>query len=222
MHIIWKGHFCFQITALQKKGERILITTDPLLDGNGFKGSILKSDILLFTRFPEKIRVKKGIFGNAFVIRGPGEYEIKEIFAQGVYSLDDDLDDDLENNDSKGLVQPGVARASFYVIEAEGMRICHLGNMRQKELTEDQLDVFGNIDILMLPIDRVDSAGVAKIISQIEPRVVIPMGYQVSEKEKLSQFLKAVGETAVQPQDKLVLKKKDLPLEGMKIVVLNP
>jgi len=147
MHITWKGQFRFQILASQNKGEQIKINIDT-----------------------DKITV------DDFVIDAPGEYEIKDIFIQGI------------NSD--------------YLIEAEGMRIVYL-------LKGERPDEFGEVDILLVPSDK------SKLVSQIEPRIVIPMG------EGINNFLKAMGKKSIQPQPKLLIKKKDLPKEEMAIVVLK-
>lgn len=163
MHIIWKGQFRFQLITAPVKGEQVYINIDS-----------------------PKVELKTG--DGPFFIDGPGEYEIKDIFLQGI---------------------PAGPQNTIYTIEAEGIRLCYLGNFDQKELTPDQLDKLGDTDILMVP------AQMAKIVSQIEPRIVIPMG------EGVNKFLKEMGRKSVQSQPKLLIKKKDLPQE-MKIVVLKP
>ena len=164
MHVVWKGHFRFQITVAPLKGEQFSITIDST-----------------------KIEVKTGA-SSLFLIDGPGEYEIKNIFLQGIFAS-------LQN--------------TIYTIEAEGIRLCYLGNFNQKELAPNQVDRIGDVDILIMPAPAV------KIISQIEPRIVIPMG------EGINKFLKEIGRKSVQSQSKLLIKKKDLP-EEMKIIILKP
>ena len=64
-----------------------------------------------------------------------------------------------------------------------------------------------------------------KIISQIEPKIVIPMHYQISKLkiklEGLEKFLKAMGVKSPENLNKLTIKKKDIPEEGMEIKVLK-
>lgn len=175
MHIIWHGQTCFQIIASRRRGEQVKIIIDPLRK--------IEADIVLLTQenYPPT---------NAFLIAGPGEYEVKGIFIQGI---------------------PTSSNNTIYTIDAEEMRLCHLGNLAQKELTPGELDKMGNIDILLVP------ASAPKIVSQVEPRIAIPMG-----EEKIDKFFKAIGQKCVESQDKLLIKKKDLPEGETKFVVLKP
>ena len=81
----------------------------------------------------------------------------------------------------------------------------------------------------MIPVGgeyTIDSSSAQKIISQIEPKIVIPMHYALPKsKEKLddvAKFLKTMGKNSVTPQDKFVVKAATLAKEGMEIVVLQP
>jgi len=67
-------------------------------------------------------------------------------------------------------------------------------------------------------------------MSQIEPRITIPMHYQIpklnppagGKLEGLDKFLKALGLKSITPENKLSIKKKDLSPEEAKIIVLKP
>lgn len=148
MHIIWKGQLRFQIIVSQNKGEQVKINID--------ESKILVDD---------------------FEINSAGEYEIKDVFIQGI------------NSD--------------YLIEAEGIRVCYLPG-------GEKADEFGEVDILLVPSDK------SKLVAQVEPRIVIPMG------DGVNNFLKAMGKKSIPAQNKLLIKKKDLPREETQIVVLRP
>ena len=70
------------------------------------------------------------------------------------------------------------------------------------------------MDVLMIPVGgegyTIDSSAAQKIISQIEPKIVIPMHYalpkQKVELDDVSKFLKTMGKNSVAPQDKFVVK----------------
>ena len=155
--------------------------------------------------------------GSPFLIQGPGEYERKDIFVQGIPSYHDDKD-----GKERG-------RNTIYTIEAEEMNLCHLGDFGEKELSPEQLEKIGDVDILMVPIGgmfTLDAKGAAKIISQIEPRIVIPMHYSLPKLkvkiDGLEPFLKEMGQKSAESQPKLLIKKKDLTAEETKVVVLTP
>jgi len=197
MNINWYGQTCFKISLSKaKEGQDIII--DPPTKDSGLRGPKLEADILLSTDSKEKIPS-----GNYFLITGPGEYDIKEIYIQGI----------------------GAQGATFYTIEAEDMKLCHLGRTTQKELTSEQIELIGEVDILFLPLGLESKTGV-KIMSQIEPKVIIPMYYKISKsKEKLDSidsFLKVLGIKNLEKTPKLSIKAKDLPREEVKIIELEP
>jgi len=217
MHIIWKGQSCFQILVAQNKGEQTSIVIDPFDESIGLRVPKLQADILLITHQHHDHNNIKAVSGNPFLIEGPGEYEIKGIFFQGISSFHDDCQGKKRGQNT------------IYTIEAEEMRVCHLGDLGQKELTSEQVENIGDIDILMLPVGGVytiNSKESQKIISQIEPKIVIPMHYLLPKlKLKLDGvdvFLKTMGQKSIEPQPKLLIKKKDFTKEGMKIVILKP
>lgn len=199
MNINWYGQTCFKITA--SKGEQINLILDPPTEDSGIRGPKLEADILLSSDPSEKI--EKGEF---FLINMPGEYDVKGISIRGIH-----------------------AQGSYiYVIEVEDMRICHLGRIHQDELSPSQLETIGDIDILMVPVGggkSLDAARAVKIMSQIEPKITIPMYYKIEKsKEKLDElrlFLKILGIEKLDKSEKLSIKKKDLPAEEAKIIVLE-
>ena len=216
MHIVWKGQSCFQITASPQKGEQVSIVIDPFDESAGLKVPSLPADILLITHDHFDHNNKKAVANNPFIIDGPGEHERKVVSIEGIPAFHDD-----KEGKERGL-------DTIYTIEAEEMRICHLGDFGQKELTPEQLEKIGDIDILMIPVGGVftiDAKEASKVIAQIEPRIVIPMHYSVPKlKIKLDgiePFLKEMGRKSVEPQEKLLVKKKDLIEEETKIVVLQ-
>lgn len=206
MNINWYGQFCFQITVIPKKGEQVSVLIDPLEEGIGLNLPKLKTDILLSTH-DGNLKLKDMVGAETFLINEPGEYETKEVFIQGV----------------------AVEKTIIYIIVAEEMRICHLGNLDIGELSSNQMDDIGEIDILLVPVGGFSAMGpekAAKIIKQIEPRIVIPMNYQLPGlKEKvgeLSQFFNEMGMESAEEQNRLSIKKKDLPLENTIITVVKP
>jgi len=218
--ITWAGQACFHISTSPSKDVQADIVIDPYGD-IGLKLPSLSADIVLMSHgHPDHNNVKavKPNDGEPFVIEGPGEYEIKGVFVRGIDSWHDD---------NQGTER---GKNTIYTIEAEDMKICHLGDLGQKELTNDQLEKIGTIDILMIPVGGVytiDASQAVKIISQIDPKIVIPMHYALPKLtvklEGLEKFLKAMGKNAAEPADKLTIKASALPKEGQtEIIVLQP
>jgi L-ascorbate metabolism protein UlaG (beta-lactamase superfamily) len=217
MNILWYGQACFQITAVPQKNSQIRIVIDPYAEEIGLKLPKLEADIALATHGHYDHNNVKAITGSPFIIEGPGEYEVKGVFVQGIHSWHD------ENQ--------GAERGSntIYTIDAEELRLCHLGDLGQSELSSEQLEKIGEVDVLMIPVGGVytiDAKGAVKIMTQIEPKITIPMHYALPKLkvrlEELDKFLKAVGVKSIAPEPKLSIKKKDLSGEEAKIIVLEP
>src|SRR3989344_4293113 len=114
-------------------------------------------------------------------------------------------------------------------LEMENMRFCHLGDFGEKELSAENEEAMGEIDVLFVPVggkDVIDPEEAVKIISELEPKIAIPMHYAISKTPikgaKIEEFLKEWGEEKISPEDKFTFKKKDLPEDGTKLVVLSP
>jgi L-ascorbate metabolism protein UlaG (beta-lactamase superfamily) len=190
---------------------------DPFSEETGLRLPKLEADIVLVTHNHQDHNNIKAVSGSPFLISGPGEYEVKNIFIQGIPSW----------HDEKGGEERG--ENTIFVLETEEMRICHLGDLGQKELTSEQLEQIGSIDILMIPIGGVYTISAKesiKIMSQIEPKIIIPMHYQIPKLklklDGLDKFLKIMGIKTIEPLNKFTIKKKDLSEEEAKIIVLKP
>ena len=154
--------------------------------------------------------------GQQLVIAGPGEYESHGVMVYGLPAWHDN---------SEGKERGAV---TMYVLESEGITVAHLGDIGQKELTEQQLEQLGKVDILMIPVGgvyTVDAAQAMGLIQQIEPRVVIPMHYAVPgltvKLDGVEKFLKAWGGKAPEPVEKWKIAKKDLPSEDVQLVIFS-
>ena len=217
MQIIWRGQSCFQILTSQAKDSQISLVIDPFGNNLGLRVPELTADIVLVTHDHDDHNNLTAVKGNPFIIDGPGEYEIKGVYIQGIPAFHD-----KDFGKERG-------RVTIYTIESEEMRICHMGDFGQKELFPEQLEDIGEVDILLIPIggnETIGSEEAQKIISQIEPKIVIPMRYLLPKlKAKLNgldKFLKIMGEKNHESLPKLTVKSKDLTTdEETKIIVLR-
>ncbi len=217
MIINWHGQSCFQIIARREKNNQVSIVIDPFSEEIGLRVPKLEADILLITHSHHDHNNIKAVSGSPFLIEGPGEYEIKEVYIQGIHSWHDEREGKERGENT------------IYTIEAEDLRLCHLGDFGQKELTEEQLEKIGEVDILMIPVGGVftiSAKEATRVMSQIEPKIIIPMHYQIPKLKKkfdgIDKFLKVVGIKSITPESKLSIKKKDIVQEEVKIVVLQP
>ncbi len=219
MTITWYGQSCFEIIAKNKEGGDTTIVIDPFSEETGLRLPKLTADVLLVSHAHFDHNNIKAVGGNPFLINSCGEYEIKDAFTRGFFAF----------HDEQGGKERG--RVIIHKIEIEGIRVCHLSDLGQKELTSEQLEQIGDVDILMVPVGgkfTIDAKGASEIISQIEPRIVVPMHYNLprsksnAELDGVDRFLKVMGEEDIAPEKKLKITAKNLPAEETKIVVLEP
>lgn len=209
MDIFPLGHSSFRL-----RGKQATVITDPY----GESGLSVKfpkhieADIVTISHEHEDHNAAHLVEGNPFIIRGPGEYEIKGISVIGVASFHD--------------AESGVARSknTMYRIEMDGVKIAHLGDIGHV-LSSLQVEQLGSIDILMVPIGgtyTVDAEKAAQIISDIEPRIIIPMHDNRSNKDLMTveQFLKQMNKEGITAVPKLTVSRDKLPSE-VQIVVLE-
>jgi len=217
MIITWYGQSCFQISSSQGKNNHVSIAIDPFDESTGLRVPKLQADIVLVTHDHSDHNNVKAVSGQPFIAKGPGEYDIKGVFIQGISGYHDNTQ--------------GAQRGSItiYTIETEGIRLCHLSDLGQKELTSSQLDKIGNIDILMIPVGGIYTIGAAeavKVMAQIEPRIIIPMHYNIPKLkiklDDIDKFLKNLGIKKPESLPKLSIKKKDILTEEAKIIILQP
>lgn len=219
MKIIWLGQASFEITLNLNKKEKAIIVIDPFSPEIGLKFPKIRADILLVTHSHYDHSNIKGVSGEPFLITGPGEYEVKNIFIKGIPAFHDNAE-----GRERG-------ETTIYKIEAENLKLAHLGDLGQKELSDSQIEELGTIDILMIPVGgiyTISGKEAVRIISQIEPKIVIPMHYKIPKLkiklEDLDNFLKIIGQRPEKEEilDKLSLKEKDLPKEEMRVIVMKP
>lgn len=146
-----------------------------------------------------------------FVIKGPGEYEVKDLFIKGFETKSTYGDTDKYN--------------TVYTVTIDGMNVCFLGALGSKELSAEARTAVGDVEILFVPIggEGVLSASDAyQLAVKLEPKIIIPIHYgEVGNKDSLKTFLKEGDSQDVKPIDKLTLKKKDLEGKEGDIIVLE-
>lgn len=207
--IRWYGHTCFRIRA-----REAIIVADPVARTTGYGMGKQSADIVTLSG--------DGDGGNLAAIRpefqtieGPGEYELHDVFVTGTRTYQDDI--------------RGADRGynTAYVIEVEGMKIAHLGNIGHS-LTEAEAEPLEDIDVLMVPVGGDEGFTYDKAIefaTELSPKLVIPMRYATTMGDKalgsLDAFCKKLGIEVPEAEEKLVVKTSDLG-ETMRLVVLKP
>ncbi|MDA3815067.1 MAG: MBL fold metallo-hydrolase [Patescibacteria group bacterium] len=218
MNITWYGQSCFLITIQKKRTskKKVSILIDPFDEKTGLKIPKIEADVVLVTHDHFDHNNTKIVKGEPFIIDSPGEYELHNVFIQGTQSYHDQ-----EEGAKRGL-------NTIYTLEIDGVRLCHLGDFGEKEISLEQMKEIGEVDVLMIPVGGVytiDAKEATRVVSQLEPRIVIPMHYKVEgldvDIDDLSLFLKAIGEKEVKTEEELVVEENNLPSLEMKVIPLN-
>ncbi|HET8521805.1 MAG TPA: MBL fold metallo-hydrolase [Thermomicrobiales bacterium] len=206
----WFGHNCFRI-----KAREATIITDPVGRGTGYTLPKQTADIVTLSGEDPALTNVDAIKPDYQMVVGPGEYEMHEVFITGVRTHRDQAQGKERGHNT------------VYLIEVEGIIICHLGDLGHM-LSEEQADALSNADVLLIPVgggNVLNAAQAAEVVGQLEPKVVIPMHYATGAGDKglngVEPFSKELGSEAVEAQDKLVLRSSDLT-ETMRLVVLSP
>ena len=88
---------------------------------------------------------------------------------------------------------------TIFSFEFGGARICHFGDFGQRALRPEQLQAIGKVDVLFMPIGggvTLDGVAAAEVVSELEPRLVVPMHYRTEAINFLDPpdaFIEAVG-----------------------------
>lgn len=205
------GHSCFLI-----KGKKSSLAIDPYNpEMVGFKMPKITSRILLNSHGHEDHNFNSNV-SHDYLFDTPGEFEVDDLSISGVETYHD-------NKEGKER-----GKNICFSILFEGIHIVHLGDLGHL-LDEKAISKIGVVDILLIPVGghfTIDSYEASKVISSLEPKIVIPMHYQTSdckikELAPLDNFLHEMGEKNPEKLD--VLKLQSAPTDdNLKIIILNP
>lgn len=214
MEITFIGHACFRV-----KGKNHTLVFDPYdPKKTGYKLPELTGDILLVSHDHDDHNYVEGVSGHRLLINSPGEYEVEGTFIYGVETFHD------ENRGSKR------GRNVLYHVEMDEINILYLGDLGH-ELSQETLNRLPAVDVLLIPVGgiyTIDAKKASRVISSLEPGIVVPMHYQTEkltglskELDPLEKFLDEMGVENVKKIDKLKVRKSDIP-EETEVIVINP
>jgi L-ascorbate metabolism protein UlaG (beta-lactamase superfamily) len=214
MFITYLGHSCFKLQ--DKVGpEGVTVVTDPFNKETGFKVPNFEADIVTVSHDHGDHSNAEALRGTPFIINSAGEYDVKGVMVVGIDSY----------HDAHGGADSG--KNIIYRIEIDDVSIGHLGDLGHT-LDDKQLEKLVGIDILLVPVGgkyTLDAKKAVEVVSQVEPRIVIPMHYKmvdgkITDIDGVEKFIKELG---IKPreEEKLKISKKDLPQEDMELVVLK-
>jgi L-ascorbate metabolism protein UlaG (beta-lactamase superfamily) len=219
MELQWYGRTCIRL-----RGKDAVVVADPYQSVVGPTGRGITGDIVTFSHPDDSGPVKgkpKGRLSRdgttlipssldaAFVLDGPGEYEVKDVLITGVRTYRDD---------ARGVER---GKGVSFVLEVDGVHTMHLGDIGHL-LSEEKLSDLGSVDIACVPLGgALSPTRAAALVAQLDPRIVIPMPLCDDEAdcaEALAKFFHEMGAEPVS-QPKLSVTATSLPSETITVLL---
>jgi len=218
MELTWYGRTCVRM-----RGRDAVVVADPYPSIVGPTGRGITGEVVTFSHPDDaplgKAKGKLSRDGatvmptsleNAFVLDGPGEYEVRDVLITGVRTYRDDA-----RGERRG-------RQTAFAIEIDGVHTVHLGDIGHL-LTEEKLGDLGPVDVACVPVGGVLSAPRAgELIAQLDPRIVVPMPLCDDEADcadALARFFHELGGAAPSAVARLSVLPSNLPTETTTVLL---
>ena len=218
MELTWYGRTCIRI-----RGRDAVVVNDPYPSIVGPTGRGITGDVVTYSH-PDDAPLNRKAAGTrsrdggtviptsleaAFILDGPGEYEVHDVLLTGVRTYRDN---------ARGADR---GRQTAFMSEVDGIHTIHLGDIGH-ELTEEKLSDIGRVDIACVPIGgSLSATRAAALVAQLEPKIVVPMPVCEEEadcEDAMRKFLHEMGaEPTVQP--KLSVTLSGLPTETTTVLL---
>lgn len=205
----WFGHNCFRIRA-----REATVLTDPVGRETGYPLPKQTADVVTISHDAPETANLAAVKSAFTTITGPGEYEVHDVFVTGVRT--------------RRGADDAAARQfnTVYLIEVEGLTICHLGDLGHG-LSEEQAEAMTNVDLLLIPVGNpalLNPAKAAEIVGQLAPKLVIPMQFATNQGDRaldgIAAFCTEVAMEAPPAEEKFVIRQSDLG-EATRLAVLS-
>lgn len=192
-----------------------VIALNPVGKDSTAKAVRFGADIAMISaRHADLAGVDQVVYGDKqpFVISGPGEYETKGIFING-----------LQSSARYGGIEQ---HNTIYTLTFDGMKVTMLGVLASADLPAALYEEAGESDILFVPVGTgvLSSADANKVAVALSAKIIIPLVFG-ADSDALKRFLVEAGEKTEeklpQPLEKLTIKKKDLEGKEGEIVILE-
>ena len=217
MELTWYGRTCIRL-----RGKDAVVVNDPYPAIVGPTGRGITGDVVTFSHPDDSPTGKRTgklsrdggtaiptSLESAFVLDGPGEYEVHDALVTGVRTYRDSV---------RGAER---GRQTAFVTELDGIHTIHLGDIGH-ELTQEKLGDVGPVDIVCVPIGGALSATTAAaLVAQLDPKIVVPMPVCEVEADCEDALKKFLHEMGAEPtvQQKLSITVSSLPSDTTTVVL---
>jgi L-ascorbate metabolism protein UlaG (beta-lactamase superfamily) len=200
--ISWLGHACFRL-----RGRDVSILTDPYEGSDwGYPPLATSANVVTISNDHPHHAGLSAVEGDPRVLRGPGEYEIGGALIWGI----------------RTSRRAAAERNTAFLIQLEELTICHLGDLATAPLSAEELTRMKDADVLMVPVGghcTINAAQAAEVVSQIEPKVIVPMHFATDETrghfelDDIQRFCRELGASEASPRGRLNVTPTSLPSE---------
>ncbi|MBI5304004.1 MAG: MBL fold metallo-hydrolase [Chloroflexi bacterium] len=222
--VTWLGHATFVL----KMSTGLTVLADPMNDSVGYPLTPVAgvdlvttthehsdhNNVALATGSPQIVR---GLAGNDWA---KIDQTIKGVRVRTVQTYHDDT-----QGSQRG-------KNAIFIFEMDGLKLAHLGDLGHT-LNADQVKAIGAIDVVMIPVGgffTIDGIGAAEVVTQLNPKIVIPMHYKTpalgaslaGRLTDLGAFTSALGNTTqvTQTAQTITISSSKLPATRA-VMVLN-
>ncbi len=195
MEITWLGE-----SALLLRGRMTKVLVDPDYQEAGGRGNPPGEIVVSGKAGENRLRPGNGVR----VVARAGEYELSGVSVRGV--------------------RAGLDIA--FVAEVDEVSVCDLGGFAGA-LDEDALDLLGSLDVLAVSLQGGTperAREVAALVSQLQPAVLIPVGYRLGADGamgELAPLAHELGIIQITPQAKLNLSGAAGASDDTRVVILE-
>jgi L-ascorbate metabolism protein UlaG (beta-lactamase superfamily) len=216
MEITYLGHSCFKL-----KNKQGVVIIDPYSEKTGPTLGRQTADVVVSSHAHDDHSAVERIKGSSegeqpIIITHPGEYEVKGISIFGIEAYHDNQEGKVRGEDI------------IFVMVMDNVSVCHLGDLGQEKLSEEQIERIGEVDVLLCPVGghyTLDAKGAIAVMNQLEPKIFVPMHYRTPRHNlelfgqiaTLESFNNEYGIDPT-PVKKLELTKERLPEETEVVV----
>jgi len=158
-----------QFELISPQGTRVLID---VFDPSALSSPVTEKDVLLTTHGHDD-HIKSdfaGSFPGQQLKIQEGEISLPDVSIRGIASA----------HSAAGEFKPEGGSNYIYIVDMGGLRIVHFGDIGQDQLTQEQLDALGQVDIALTQfVNSYSQMSVGNkkgfnLMAQVKPRLIIP------------------------------------------------
>lgn len=229
MDITWLGH-----AATRVRTRDATVVMDPTDRSAGVDMGRPTGDIVTVSRDHPHHNHAGGVKGVSMVLNGPGEYEVRGVQVQALraslLSPDGQNDDEAapapalagESSEAAPAPLPAGERSTVFIIEAEDIRLVHLGGLGHAP-TAKQAEALADVDVIVAPVagaDLLPPEEMAKVVRALEPKIVIPVCHGGEQTEEFRSFVSVFGLKPEATVSRLTLNRRNVG-DSLRILLLE-